>query len=121
MSAYSIELRERITEAVDQGASKSSVARRFKVARSTVIDYVKRQKAGQLAAEKHPGPKSWLDDEGRKVLEKQVEAHNDWTLEQHAEGLFESIGLKVKKSAIGKYFKQLKITRKKKLYSKRTR
>ena len=115
MSVFGIELRDRIVKAVKQGESKSSVARRFKVARSTVIEYVKRDKAGCLAAKKHPGPKSWLDDEGRKVLEKQVEDHNDWTLEQHAEGLFKSTGLQVKKSAISKYFKQMKITRKKRV------
>jgi len=115
MSVYGIELRERITEAVKAGESKSTVARRFKVSRNTVIDYMKREEAGCLAAKKHPGPKSWLDGEGRKVLEKQVKGHNDWTLEQHAEGLFQSTGLLVKKSAIGKYFKQLKITRKKRV------
>lgn len=115
MSVYGVDLRERIVGAVEQGESKSAVARRFKVARSTVIDYMKRHEAGNLAAKKHPGPKSWLDNEGRKVLEKQVEDHNDWTLEQHAEGLFKSTGLRVKKSAIGKYFKQMRITRKKRV------
>ena len=68
-----------------------------------------------MEAKAAAGPKSWLDEEGAEVLRKQVKEHNDWTLEQHAEGLFKSTGLRVKKSAIGKYFKQLKITRKKRV------
>ena len=115
MSGYSLDLRKRIVEAVKQGESKSSVAQRFEVARSTVLDYMKREEGGCLAAEKHPGPKKWLDAEGCKVLEKQVEEHNDWTLEQHAEALEKNTGIKLKKSAIGNYLKALGITRKKRV------
>jgi len=115
MSGYGLDLRNRIVEAVNEGESKSSVARRFKVDESTVRRYVKRAKAGCLEAKKASGPKSWLDKEGAEILRQQVKEHNDWTLEQHAEGLCKSTGLSVKKSAIGKYFKQLKITRKKRV------
>jgi len=115
MSVYSLDLRKRIVEAVEQGESKSAVARRFKVSRNTVIEYMKRHEAGCLSAKKHPGPKKWLDAEGCKVLEKQVEDHNDWTLEQHAEALGKSTGINLKKSAIGKYLTALGITRKKRV------
>lgn len=112
--AYSLDLRERITTAVKGGESKPKVAKRFAVSLSTVKRYVKLSKAGNLEGSKPPGQKSWLDAEGEKVLLQQVEEHNDWTLEQHAEGLYANTGVKVKKSAIAKYFKRLKITRKKK-------
>jgi len=113
MSSHGIELRSRIVEAVEEGESKSSVARRFKVGLSTVKRYMKRAQAGCLEAKTASGPKSWLSKEAAEVLRQQVKDHNDWTLEQHAEGLGKSTGLNVKKSAIGKYFKHLKITRKK--------
>jgi len=84
-----MDLRERVIKAVESGESKAKVAKRYSV-------------------------RSWLDSEGEKVLRQQVEEHNDWTLEQHAEGLCKGTGIIVKKSAIAKYFKRLKITRKKK-------
>lgn len=113
--AYSIDLRERIIKAVESGESKVKVAKRYLVSLSTVKRYVNLSKTGNLARRKPPGQASWLDAEGEKVLRRQVEEHNDWTLEQHAEGLSKSTGITVKKSAIAKYFKRLKITRKKKL------
>ena len=113
MRGHPIELRERIVEAVEEGERKSAVARRFKVDLSSVKRYVKRAEAGCLEAKPARGPKSWLTEEHAEVLKQQVKDHNDWTLEQHAEGLAEKTGLRVKKSAIGKYFKRLKITRKK--------
>ncbi len=115
MSGYSLDLRERIVAAVEAGESKTAVAKRFKVSRTSVKRYVKRAEAGNLAASPHTGPKSWLDAESSKVLREQVASNNDWTLEQHAEGLSKSTGLTVKKSAIAKYFKLLNITRKKRV------
>lgn len=115
MRSHPIELRERIIEAVEEGEGKSSVARRFKVSLSTVKRYVKRAEAGCLEAKAAAGPKSWLTKEKAEVLKQQVKTHHDWTLEQHAEGLAKSTGLCVKKSAIAKYLKQLKITRKKRV------
>ena len=115
MSGYSLDLRERIVAAVDAGETKTAVAKRFKVSRTSVKRYVKRAAEGCLAASPNLGPKSWLDTESSKVLEQQVESNNDWTLEQHAEALSKSTGLAVKKSAIAKYFKLLKITRKKRV------
>ena len=109
-----MDLRERVIKAVESGESKAKVAERYSVSLSTVKRYVRLSKAGNLAGKKPPGQVSWLDSEGEKVLRQQVEEHNDWTLEQHAEGLCKGTGITVKKSAIAKYFKRLKITRKKK-------
>jgi len=112
--AYSKDLRERVLKAVRSGESKPKVAKRFSVSLSTVKRYVRLSKKGNLSGSSPPGQASWLDTEGEQVLRQQVEDHNDWTLEQHAEGLSKSTGITVKKSAIAKYFKRLKITRKKK-------
>lgn len=117
MASYSVDLRERIVRAVEEGQNKSAVARRFGVSRRSVQRYVKRAESGQLAATPHPGSKPWLSDEQSEVLRQQVEDHNDWSLEQHAEALAEATGIELKKSAIDKYFRKLGISRKKRAFT----
>lgn len=114
MRAFSLDLRERIVAAVNRGERIKDVAARFEVSRWTVNGYVKRAKAGKLAAEKHPGRPPHLRGENLAALERQVTEHPDWTLEKRAEALAEETGVKLKKSAIGNYLKQLGITYKKK-------
>lgn len=114
MPSYSLDLRERIVKAhVEEGQNKSEVARRFEVSRWTVNRYIKRAEAGNLAATPHPGTQPWLSGAQSEVLRQQVEAHNDWTLEEHAEALAEATGIELKKSAIDKYLRKLGISRKK--------
>ena len=114
MPSYSLDLRERIVKAhIEEGQNKSAVARRFGVSRRSVERYVKRAEADNLAATPHPGSRPWLSAEQSEVLQRQVEAHNDWTLEEHAEALAEATGVQLKKSAIDKYFRKLGISRKK--------
>lgn len=114
MASYSLDLRERIVKAhVEEGQNKSAVARRFGVSRWSVDRYVRRSRAGSLAATPHPGNRQRLDGAGCEVLRRQVQAHHDWTLEQHAEALSEATGVTIKKSSVGNYLKRLGITHKK--------
>lgn len=115
MRPYSLDLRKRIVAAVKRGERIKDVAARYEVSRWTVRDYMKLDKAGKLAGVKHPGRPALLGDEKLAVLEQQVETHPEWTLEQRAEALAETTGIKLKKSAIGNYLKKLGITYKKKL------
>lgn len=116
MASYSVDLRERIIKAhIEEGQSKSAVARRFSVSRWSVARYVKRFKAGRLAATPHPGNRQRLDAAGCEVLRRQVQAHHDWTLEQHAKALTEATGIAIKKSSVGNYLKRLGITHKKRV------
>lgn len=114
MASYSLDLRERIVKAhVEEGGSKSAVARRFGVSRWSVERYVKRFKAGSLAATPHPGRRRRLDAKGCEALRRQVEAQHDWTLEQHAAALAKETGIEIKKSSVGNYLRRLGITHKK--------
>ena len=114
MASYSVDLRERIVKAhVEEGQNKSAVARRFGVSRWSVARYVKRSKAGSLAATPHPGKRRLLDSEGCEVLRQQVQEHHDWSLEQHAQELAETTGVEIKKSSVGNYLKRLGISYKK--------
>jgi len=118
--AYSKDLQEKIVKAVEKGESKSKVAKRFEVSRSTVLRYMQRYESGEALVKSPPGLPSKLDALGEEILRKQVKEHNDWSLEQHAEAYSKSRGVEVKRSAISKYFKHLNITRKKKHPSQRT-
>lgn len=114
MASYSLDLRERIVKAhLEEGQNKNAVARRFGVSRWSVERYVKRFKAGNLAATPHPGNRRRLDAAGCEVLKRQVRAHHDWTLGQHAEALSKATGVTIKKSSVGNYLKRLGITHKK--------
>lgn len=113
MKGYSLDLRERIVAAVDAGQGKTAVSERFEVSLSTVKRYLKRRAQGQLAVSQHPGRAQRLDSQGCEQLQRQVEAHHDWTLERHAVELNEEIGVELKKSSIGNYLKRLGITYKK--------
>jgi transposase len=53
--AYSLDLRERIVEAVAEGQKHAEVAARFKVGVVRVRRYLSRSRAGELAAKAPPG------------------------------------------------------------------
>lgn len=113
MRGYSLDLRERIVAAVGTGQSKTAVSERFGVSLSTVKRYLKRRAQGELAPSRHPGRPQRLDGKGCKVLQRQVEAHHDWTLERHAAELMKETDIAIKKSSVGNYLKRLGITHKK--------
>ncbi len=114
MASYSVDLRERVVKAhVEEGQSKSAVARRFGVSRWTVERYVKRSATGSVAATPHPGRRRRLDGVQCEVLRQQVAGYKDWTLAQHAEAFTQATGVSIKKSSVGNYLKRLGITHKK--------
>ncbi len=117
MRGYTLDLRERIVRAVAQGEGKTAVSKRFEVSLSTVKRYLKRHKQGELAPRKGGGRRRLLTAEGCERLRKQVEAHRDWTLKQHARALTKETGVEIKKSAVGNYLKRLGITHKKRALS----
>lgn len=70
MSGYSLDLRERVVKAYEQGQNKSEIARRYGMSRWTVGRYLKRFEAGKLAAGPHPGPKPWLNEAHCEILSR---------------------------------------------------
>jgi hypothetical protein len=65
MKAYGLDLRERIVSFVKAGGSKVEAARRFRVARKTVYNYLALVQAGALAPKTSWG--SWKKFEPAKV------------------------------------------------------
>jgi transposase len=85
MKAYSQDLRERIVGAVEQGMLKAEAARTFQVALSTVKLYLARlQQTGSLAAGRSSGRPRAIPRAADPLLERQLRAHPDYTVAQHA-------------------------------------
>src|SRR3712207_1258758 len=76
MTAYSLDLREKIVDAVLQrGTSKAQAARTFGVGATSVKRYVKLQEEGKLLSPgKAPGKKGKLGQSGMKLLEEDLHA-----------------------------------------------
>jgi transposase len=86
MKAYSIDLRQRIVDAVDAGTSREQVAEQFQVSLSSVQRYLRqRRQIGTLAAKVSPGRPRRIRLEEHGMLSQQLSQHNDATLEQHCQ------------------------------------
>ena len=77
MKAYGLDLRERIVNFVNAGGSKVEAAKRFRVARKTVYNYLTLVQAGALAPKESWG--GWKKFEPAKVR-AYVAKHPDATL-----------------------------------------
>jgi transposase len=86
MKAYSVDLRERIVAAAQQGDSVRDVALRFAVSPATVSRYVHhKQRRGTLAPKTSPGSRQRLDAATVAALVTQVAHKPDQTVrELHA-------------------------------------
>src|SRR5258707_15259139 len=84
MRAYSIDLRERIVQAVANGRPQREAARMFGVGVNTVKRYVVRQQqTGSLARYSIPGGPRRIGREQEAVLQARLEAAPDATLAEH--------------------------------------
>lgn len=120
MRAYSLDLRERIVEAVAGGQTKTEAAKRFKVNRSTVYEYLHRHEQGNLKASPPPGRPRTLTAEQVQALAAQVKEHAGMSLQEHAD-LFEAEHkVKLGFSTVNLYFKRLGITHKKRASTRKS-
>jgi transposase len=115
--AYSLDLRDRIIKSWQEGQSKSAIARTSRVSLSTVKRYVKRFEClGHVlpTVQRHMTGK--LNSKLRKRLARQLEAHPDFTLGQHAEwwNRRHAEQVHVSESLLSRLFRRLGWTRKKK-------
>ena len=111
--AYSLDLRERIVEAVAEGQKHEDVAARFKVGVATVRRYLSRSRAGALAAKAPPGRSALIPPEAYELLKEQVRQHNDATLTRHCELWEAQQGVKVSVVAMCRTLQRAGLSRKK--------
>src|SRR5215210_8897321 len=114
MSAYSLDLREKIVESVKKGVSKSETARRFGVHRATVKRYCKQlDEHGTLQPRKAPGKRPKLDKKATKLLLEDLEERPWATHSQRAEFLFALSGVRVSEATVCRAVGRLRRSRKK--------
>jgi transposase len=101
--AYSLDLRQRVVNAVNEGSSKKAAALRYNVSRGTVQNWTARV---VLAADK-AGPK-----EPWRLKPERLQAEIEATPDAYLDELAETLGVSV--STVGYGLKRLHVTRKKK-------
>lgn len=119
MRAYSVDLRERIIAAVEQGHSMRSVAQRFDVSPASVSRYVQHQQQRQtLAPKKFPGRRQRLDAATVAALIAQVEHKPDQTLSELQEWLTQHYPeVRVSRTTVHRALVRAGLTYKKKRWS----
>jgi transposase len=114
MSAYSLDLREKIVESVKKGVPKAETARRFGVDRATVKRYCKRlDERGTLEPSKAPGKKPKLEQKARTLLAEDLQARPWATHSQRAQFLYATCGVSVSEATICRTLERLSHSRKK--------
>jgi transposase len=114
MSAYSLDLREKIVESVKRGVPKAEIAHRFGVDRATVKRYCEQlDERGTLEPRKTPGNKPKLDERPRRLLVEDLRQRPWATHSQRAEFLFAACGLSVSEATICRTLRHFSRSRKK--------
>jgi transposase len=114
MSAYSLDLREKIVESVKKGVPKAETARRFGVDRATVKRYCNQlDERGTLEPRKAPGKRPKLDEKAMRILEEDLEERPWATHSQRAQFLWAISGVSVSEATICRAVRRLKRSRKK--------
>jgi transposase len=87
MKALSIDLRQRIVDAVkNDKQTPEEVAKRFKVCRASVYNLLQiNRDLGGLTPLSTTGRKPRINQEQHILLEQQIQAHPDATLEDHCQ------------------------------------
>ena len=114
MSAYSLDLREKIVDSVKKGVPKAETARRFGVHRATVKRYCKQlDERGTLEPSKAPGRAPKLDEKARRLLVEDLQERPWATHSQRAEFLFATCGVRVSEATVCRTLRRLSHSRKK--------
>jgi|SRR5215204_5101670 len=114
MSAYSLDLREKIVESVKKGVPKAETARRFGVDRATVKRYCKQlDERGSLEPRKAPGRAPKLEEKAKRLLLEDLEQRPWATHSQRTEFLFAVCGVRVSEATVCRTLRRLSHSRKK--------
>ena len=119
MRAYSMDLRERVLAAVDRTTPRKEVVRTLRVSEPTIRRYLRlRRETGSVAPK--PPPKRTFSIgqsvEQRRVLWKQLEEHDDATLERHCQLWESKQKVKVSISTMSRAIRRLGWTLKKRVW-----
>lgn len=115
MEAYSLDLRERICDACDEGLeTREEVAERFGVSRSFVQKLLRRRKSGSIAPKpKGRGPQPLIGDQDLRRVRTMVKDRRDATLAELCVGLASAGGVVVSRPTMCRALKALRLPLKK--------
>jgi transposase len=100
MKAYSLDLRERIVQAVESGMSQSEAAAVFRVGERTVKRYLHQWRTtGALVPRPRPGKRPTIRPEQYPAVLAQLAATPDATLAEHCARWLERTGMALSVSA----------------------
>ncbi len=93
MKALSIDLRQRVADALEEGQTQTSIAERFAVSVSSVERIARKKRAGQgLEPGVPPGKKPLVEREQQKAFAQLAASRTDWTLQTLAQAWQEQGG-----------------------------
>jgi transposase len=115
MRAYSLDLREKIVDAVlGPGMSKEEAARTFGVGISSVKRYATKAQRGEpLEPAKAPGKRPKIDERVRKLLEEDLKERPFVTLRERCDYVEAISGVSVSRSTMCRAIARIGSTRKK--------
>ena len=114
MKAYSVDLREKVLRAVDQGHRRQEIVKLFGVSLATIKRYLKqRRETGTVAPKAIPGRPPKKSGRMAAELVAQLRAHDDLRLEDHCSWWEQTHGVKVSISTMSRAIRRLGWTRKK--------
>ena len=105
MGIYSKDLRVRAVEAVERGIPRKDVVETFSISLTTLKRWLRKRRDGEdLCAGTSTGRKRRIlaDQEEQSLLWKQLEEHDDATLERHCEMWQERRGVRVSRSSMSR-------------------
>lgn len=111
---YSLDLRERVVEAIEGGLSRREAAEVFGVSPSTAVKWMRRhQDSGSVAARAMGGDRRSRLGSERSFIEERLDAVNDLTIEELRTTLREERGIVVGYGTVWRFLAKEKITLKK--------
>jgi transposase len=119
MRAYSMDLRERVLAAVDRATPRKEIVRTLGVSEPTIRRYLRlRRETGSVAPKPPPKRPFSIGQsvEQRRALWKQLEEHEDATLEKHCQLWESKQGDKVSISTMSRAIRRLGWTLKKRVW-----
>src|SRR3712207_9240995 len=119
MKAYSEDLRKKIVEALQRGASKLEAARSFGVGLSSVKRYARSaRQGGSLVPKKGSGRPREIGKDVEKLLEEDVEEHPSATISDRRRFLERLSGKTLSDSTVRRLLRRLGFSRKKGLWGR---
>ncbi len=118
MKAYSLDLRQRVVQAVDDGCTAEEAAALFEISPATVRRYLsQRRQAGTLAPTTSPGRPRLISAAEETALQAQVAERPDGFLEEHCLLWQQRMGWAVSMATMCRALARLRLPRKKRPFT----